>query len=274
MTMPGLPLSDEQSSLALFARYRDHQYMIGHRVEAAIAGIWARMIDPARFNESWHRTEPVIMGVVDTHYGMSAADAAEYYTLSRAVAGFFGRAVPNVQLRPDYLSTVVNAMAAGQFFHFLGTGDEAPVASGKAMDALQGAGVRLVMNGGRDTVTTAASFDYNAQGWERIMESDKRACDYCSMLAGSSGVHKSFGDRFHAHDRCYCLARTVFNGQQSYNADIQGEWKSATAGKSGKAAVAAWKQYWSDGNVGPEGTSTTEPAPEEAGNAPVVGQSE
>jgi hypothetical protein len=232
------------------------------------------MMDPEHFNESWHSLEPLVSGIVDTHYGMSAADAAEYYTLSRAVAGFFGRAVPNVQLRPDYLSTVVNAMAAGQFFHFLNTGDEASVASGKAMDALQGASSRLVMNGGRDTVTTAASFDDNAQGWERITESNVRACDYCSMMAGSSGVHKSFGDRFHAHDRCYCLARTVFSGQQSYNAEIQDEWHRATAGKSGKAAVAAWKQYWSEKDVGSEGRSTTEPAQEEAGNATVSGESE
>jgi hypothetical protein len=272
--MPGLPVPAGQSSALLFGRYRGNQYAIGHRVEAAIGGLWAQMIDPAHFNDSWHRLEPLISGIVDTHHDMSAADAAEYYSLSRAVAGFYGATVPGVTLSDEYRSHVINVMGVGQFFHFLGDGDDAPTASVKALDALKGASSRLVMNGGRDTVLKAASSDDNSLGWERILESDHKACNYCSMLTGSTGVQKESAARFHAHDSCYCLARSVFNGQQSVNAGIQAEWKSVTTGKQGKAATAAWNQYWSEKDVGPERGSSTGTAQEEAGNAAVGAESE
>jgi hypothetical protein len=277
--MPGLPVSAVRSLEILFSRYQSNQYAIGHRVEAAIAGVWGRMIDPVHFNDSWHRLEPLVLGIIDTHHGMSAADAAEYYSLSRTVSGFYGNAVPGVSIRPDYLAHVTNAMGAGQFFHFLGAGDEDSVASVKAMDALKGASVRLVMNGGRDTVRFASSFDGKALGWERILESNVKACNYCAMLTGSGGIHKSAGDLFHAHDSCYCLARSVFDGQQSVNAGIQAEWKSVTAGKSGKAAEAVWNQYWSEKNDDSHndtsaGPATADAAQEEAGNAAVTSQSE
>jgi hypothetical protein len=94
------------------------------------------------------------------------------------------------------------------------------------------------------------------------------------MLAGSEGIVKSYGVKFHAHDSCYCLARSVFKGQQTMNAEIQAEWKSVTAGKQGKDAKAAWNQYWSEKDVGPEGGSPAGTPQEEASNASVAAESE
>jgi hypothetical protein len=230
------------------------------------------MIDPSHFNDSWRKLEPLISGIVDTHHQMSAADAAQYHELSRAVSGFYGPVVPGITLSDDYRSHVINVMGVGQFFHFLGIGVDSAAASEKALDALKGAAVRLVMNGGRDTIRVATSFDGNSIGWERILESDHKACNYCAMLTGSEGIQKGYASRFHAHDSCYCLARSVFNGQQSANAGIQAEWKSVTTGKQGKAATAAWNQYWSGKDVGSQGASATEPAQEQEGNAPVAAE--
>jgi hypothetical protein len=165
-------------------------------------------------------------------------------------------------------------MGVGQFFHFLGKGNDAAAASEMAMEALRGSGSRLVMNGGRDTVKLASASDPNSTGWERILESDHAVCGYCSMLAGSRGITKDYDVKFHAHDSCHCLARSVFNGQDTMNAQIQAEWKSVTSGKQGKDAEAAWNQYWSEKDVGSQGRSTTEPAQEEAGNAAVAAESE
>jgi hypothetical protein len=269
-----MPISDEQSSVLLFDRYRGNQYAIGQWVETAIRGLWGSLIDPEHFNDSWHRLEPFIVGIVDTYHGASAADAAQYYSMSRAVAGFYGAGVPGIMVSDDYFPHVVNIMGAGQFFHFLGGGNDAPTASAMALDALAGSAVRLVMNGGRNTVTRAASYDPNSLGWERIMESGVKPCNYCSMLAGSNVVSKSLDAKFHAHDRCQCLARSVFAGQQSANDGIRAEWKSVTSGKSGKSAEAAWNQYWSEKDVGSEGGGSAEPPQEQAGNAPVAAEPE
>jgi hypothetical protein len=271
MTMPIAPAVGTE---LLFNRYRNNQYAIGQRVDAVIRGSWMRMVDPEHFNDSWTRLEPLLLGIIDIHYGASAADAAQYYSMSRAIAGFYGRAVPGVSIRPDYMAHVVYIMGKGQFYHFLGDGNDAPASSGMALDALVGSGVRLVMNGGRDTVKFASSFDDNSLGWERIIESNMKACGYCSMLAGSGTVTKDFGVKFHAHDNCYCLARSVFKGQESVNSGIQAEWQSVTAGKQGNAAKAAWNQYWSEKNVGPEGGGPAGTPQEEAGNAPVAGEPE
>jgi hypothetical protein len=234
--------------------------------------MWTQMVDPLHFSDSWRRLEPIVQGIVDTHYQMSAADASQYYGLSRAIAGFYGGPIPGSNIDPGYLSHVVNVMGNGQFYHFL-KDEDAANASVMARDALSGSAVRLVMNGGRDTVTRAAYHDPVAMGWERIIE--PRSCGYCSRLAASSGMHKAAEDKFHAHDDCQCLARVVFQGQSSANEALVSEWQRTTAGKTGKAANAAWNQYWSENSGssngissgGPEAQAT--PTGQGAGDAPV-----
>jgi len=240
------PVSDVQTSLMLFRRYQNNQNMIGQRVSYGIVGMWARLVDPDHFSDSWRRLEPVVSGIIDTHYQMSAADAADYYGLSRAVAGFYGHVVPGSALADGYLAGFTKTMGIGQFYHFLDGGHGAATASRMAMNALRGASVRVVLNGGRETVTKAVAGDDVALGWERIVE--PRSCSYCSGLAASGGTHKAASEAFHAHDRCGCLARVIFQGQGSANEDLAAEWAHATAGRSGEAAMTAWSQYWSEKN--------------------------
>jgi hypothetical protein len=247
------------------------QQLIANRVAASVAAMWNAMVDPANFSDSWRRLAPVVNGIIDMHYQMSAADASQYYGLSRAVGGYSGTTVPGTYLDNGYLSHVVNVMGNGQFYHFLKE-NEAVDASVMARDALCGSAVRLVMNGGRDTVTRAAYHDPVAMGWECIIE--PRSCGYCSRLAASSGVHKTAEDKFHAHDDCLCLARVVFNGQSTANEALASEWQKATSGRTGRSAIAAWNQYWSEKNGigssqhevgGPQDEAT--PSAEGAGNA-------
>ena len=265
MKIAGLPMPVEESRTYLFNRYKSNQYMIGKRVEGSIRGVWMSGIHPDMFSDSWKQVEPIMNGVVDVHHMMSMGDAAEYYHVSRAVAGYSGRSAPGVRLGDSYRTHVINVMGVGQFFHFLNGGDDADTASARALDALVGAGVRLVLNCGRDTVKLASSYDDSAIGWERIIEAD--SCDYCAMLAGSGNVAKSTS-RFHAHDSCYCLARAVFRGQQSVNNEIHQEWQQVTAGKTGKGAEAAWNQYWS-GKGGTQRTTAEEPTIQGTGNASI-----
>jgi hypothetical protein len=249
-----------------------NQHAIAQRVLSSIQSLWMRIANPQQFSDSWRTLEPVIQGIIDTHYQMSAADASEYYGMSRAVAGFYGGPIPGSPIDQSYLSHMTSIMGVGQFFHFLDKGSDAVTSSAQARDMMCGSAVRIVMNGGRNTVTRAAARDDVAAGWERIVEPG--SCSYCSRLAASNGIHKTESDAFQAHDFCECLARVVFRGQESANAGLVSDWQRETAGRSGKAAVKAWDQYWSDingskGNSGGEPEAQTAPTGQGAGDAPV-----
>jgi hypothetical protein len=270
-----IPVSDKQASDLLFSMYQGHQKMIAARVSAAIGSFWLSMIDPAYFGDTWNRFNPIVRGIIDTHYQMCAADASNYYGLSRAVAGFYGPTVPGSYLGSGYLETLTDKAGKGSFYQHIDSGKTVAVASEMARRGLMGASVRVVLNGGRNTVTNAAAGDNVATGWERIVESSP--CAYCAMHAASGGVRKDQSFSFRAHDHCTCLARVVFRGQESANAGLVSDWQRVTAGQNGKAAVKAWDQYWSEkngsnGNGGGGAEATPASTAEGAGYAPVEDQ--
>jgi hypothetical protein len=268
-----IPVPDRQASNLLFSMYQGHQKMIAARASAAIGGFWSSMIDPAYFNDTWNRLSPIVRGIIDTHYQMSAADASNYYGLSRAVAGFYGGPIPGSNIGGRHLEALTDKAGRESFYRQLDSGKPAAVASEMARRGLMGISVRVVLSGGRNTVTNAAIGDPNAIGWERILE--QNSCSYCSGLAASAGVRKAMGDKFDSHDRCGCLARVVFKGQQGVTEGLNAEWQKATKGLTGKGAEAAWRQYWSerDGSSRDSGGGTeaqTTSTGEGAGDAPVA----
>lgn len=253
MSTPGLPVSRAAGSAALLNRYRSNQALIATRVALAIVNLWDRVINPAKFAESWDGLSPLVQGMIEQHYNMSAAEAAQYYGSSRVMAGYPAVPVPGVSLRPGYLQTVVQSMGAGQFFHYLKEAD-APEAATMARDGLRGAATRMTLLGGRDTITQAAVNDPVASGWERVITPG--ACGFCSMLAGRGGVYSEKSVHFRAHDHCHCVARVVFHGQKSVNTDLSDKWGEVTKGYRGAAARAEWDKYWSSHGE-PEGTAVT-----------------
>jgi hypothetical protein len=267
----GLPVGPATSAQLLLSHYRNTQQTIAQQAALAIYNLWMQIIDPAHFSETWTRLNPVVNGIIDTHYDMTAANAAEYYGASRVTAGNPAARVPGVTLDPAYLNKETNIMGQGQFYHYLKENDP-ETASAMARDGLRGTGVRLVMNGGRDTVTQAARNDPLARGWERIIEPG--SCSFCAMLAGRGGVYKASTVDFRAHDHCHCVARSVFIGQASVNAGLSDEWAKATKNKHGADARAAWNQYWSDKNVEPIERPATEAQGPGPGNAALTGQRE
>jgi hypothetical protein len=266
--VPGLPPSRAASSAILLSRYRSTQATIAERVANAIVGLWNHVINPAKFAETWEQLNPVVQGIIETHYQMSAAEAAQFYANSRVLAGFPAVHVPGKDLAADYLDRVVQSMGQGQFFHYLKEA-EPDQASTMARDGLRGAGTRMTLLGGRDTITQAAVNDPVADGWERVITAG--ACGFCSMLAGRGGVYSEKSVNFRAHDHCHCVARPVFQGQKSVNADLSEAWGEVTKGHKGAAARAAWETYWSS-HGGPESGSPETATEKGTGNAPVAVQ--
>jgi hypothetical protein len=152
----------------------------------------------------------------------------------------------------NYIGNVADAMGPGQFYHFLQENDP-HASSAMANDALRGASTRMVMMGGRDTITNAVHIDPRARGWERVIEPG--ACGFCAMLAGRGAVYKESTVDFRAHDHCHCTARAVFVGQGSVNDALSAEWGTATKGTSGKQAIRTWNKYWESRNGGSQATS-------------------
>ncbi len=70
------------------------------------------------------------------------------------------------------------------------------------------AGMRLVLGGGRDTITETTRADRQAAGWARATSG--RPCAFCAMIAGRGGVFSEQSAAFEAHDGCSCTAEPVF----------------------------------------------------------------
>ena len=262
----GVPLSADVSGQVLLQSYSQAQQAIAQRASQAIVNLWQRMIDPTHFNDGWNTLGPMTNGIIASHYEATAANAAQYYSSSRVTAGNDYLAVPGQAPDHSYINHVTDAMGPGQFYHFL-PDQEPETASSMASDALRGASTRMVMMGGRDTVTNAAHSDPMARGWERVIEPG--ACGFCAMLAGRGAVYKASTVDFRAHDHCHCVARAVFVGQQSVNKDLSSEWGRATKGTSGKAAIQAWNSYWESRNGGHQPEGPTEAPGQRPGIASV-----
>jgi len=240
--IPGLPVGKTAGGQILLSRYQRNQQALAARVAAAVQALWNQLFNPANSSQSWDQLEPILTGIVTQNYGLTAADAAQYYSASRVVAGNSYLAVPGQMPDEAYINKVLNIMGPGQFAHYLKDQPEDNAAT-MAGDGLRGAATRLVLAGGRDTITGTTPIDPAARGWERVIEPG--ACSFCSMLASRGAVYKESTVGFRAHDHCHCVARAVFTGQPSINTGLSKEWGQATKGTSGKAAIAAWDEYWS-----------------------------
>lgn len=267
MSYPVLPVNRVVASQLLLQHYHTTQRTIAQRAALAIQKLWLSLIDPLHFSDSWNRLSPVVNGIISTHYELTAADAAQYYANSRVLAGLPHMAVPGQRPDEAYIDTVTGAMGPGQFYHFLGENNDADLSSSMASSALQGASTRMVMLGGRDTVTTAAVLDPVALGWERVIQPG--SCGFCAMLAGRGAVYKEATAGFRAHDHCHCVSRVVFRGQESVNTALSSEWGNATKGTSGKHAIAAWNKYWETRDVGPKDGTAKVPAEDGARHGPI-----
>jgi hypothetical protein len=270
--VPHTEFQVSQNGQILLNYYQVSQQAIAQHAVDLIFHTWDNYINYEHFMKGWDVAKELIKTIIEGYYNAASAHAAEYYANARAIEGFRPIAIPDVPLDGEQLDKVTQAMGPGSFFSHLDNGNDTQASGLMARDDIGGASVRLVMNGGRATVTNAAVNDPFATGWERIIE--PKSCAFCAMLAGRGAVYKESTAGFRAHDHCHCVARPVFRGQESVNAGLSDEWASATKGTRGKAAIAAWDQYWSDKNVGSIEHNAQEPESQRAGNAALVGQRE
>lgn len=175
-----------------------------------------------------------------TSYGQASGKlGADYYTQSRGAANITGRFhVPIV--KPAPIEQVAKTVGWATKDLWSPTPDLAAT-----KDIADPAFERLVLDVGRNTVIGAVHADAKARGWARRTEPDP--CHFCSMLASRGAVYRTERSaEFKPHDNCRCIPEPFFNAYEP-SADVrqwQALWARSTRGKSGKAAVLAFRQAY------------------------------
>lgn len=192
--------------------------------------------------ERWLR---VTVPIVRAQHATSARLAANYYTAFRLLeTGVAEPFVPvvaeTVPVEAVATSLTVTGPVAVKTHMRTSPIVERAMEIGRAMSA--SAGMRHVLNGGRQTVTDSVWADRRALGWARVTSG--RACAFCAMIASRGPV---FGDdtaNFDAHDHCSCSAEPVYRSDAAWPPGARQYrqlWDEVTAGLSGADARLAFR---------------------------------
>ncbi|WNV90303.1 hypothetical protein [Umezawaea sp. Da 62-37] len=113
---------------------------------------------------------------------------------------------------------------------------------------------RVAMNGARSTTWAAGHRDRRVLGYVRLSRTGT-PCGWCAMLISRGAVYRSeksatYADGDKYHDGCHCYAELIYSFDQydtseltALNRRYAAEWPSVTRGRSGKAAVSAWRRH-------------------------------
>lgn len=206
-------------TLAEAAQFRADSNQVTGLAAGDLAGLF-RSLDIAR-PEAARDVLVEAVPTLATAYGDACSVlAAEWYDQWRSGDGVRGsfRALAAPSVAPEVVGASVRALAGGLW-------SDAPSAT---LDLLTGMLARVVLQPGRDTITSNVRADPEGRGWRRVAHAE--SCDFCLMLAGRGGVYRSDKtSAFSAHDRCRCTAvpswdaRAVEVPARTYEASLRME---------------------------------------------------
>jgi hypothetical protein len=173
---------------------------------ADIARLWPAL-DFAALDRTYPGLLTAVAAVVARNRHVSAGLAAAYLRAFRVAQGITGDlriVVP--PLSPEQLQTSLHVTSVVAVKKSVERGDEPTMAMGHALAQVSGAMARLVLNGGRDTITATGKQDPRASGWRWVLGGSSH-CDFCLERAG-----QVFDDsaEFHSHDTCGCTPELAY----------------------------------------------------------------
>lgn len=190
---------------ALTEAHRLAQARIGARTVQAMAGIWP-LLDPRSIDASLSRWLRAALPVIQAQRATSARVAANYFQAFKAIE--LGTAQAPIVLagaaNNDALVTSLLVTGPYRLKQAMSVGVPLLNALSNAEASSAAAGMRITLNGGRETLTATAAADPQAKSWIRVASGS--ACAFCTELAGEPTVE----DTFQAHDGCTCTAEPVF----------------------------------------------------------------
>ena len=221
------------------AEYQRNQSALADGVAVQLAAAWSALLDVGALRKTLPVFTAAAAALVQRYGSASAGVAADYYEAARAAAGVRGSfaVAPAPPAGAGEVEVNVSWATKGLW--------SAQPAVEPAKVLVKGAAERMVLDTGRQTVTTAVEHDRQARGWARVTKPG--CCYFCAMLASRGAVYKTEGSAdFRAHDHDRCMAEPVF-GQYEMTADArawQALWRTSTRGTSGADAVKAFRQAY------------------------------
>lgn len=194
---------------ALTQRHRAQQLLLRKATIEGVTKAWPAL-DWTRLDASYPELALQLGRLVELNRRTSAGLAAGYLREFRRAQRVGGTA--KIDLAKPLVVGQFNASLSTTSIAALKTaaanGTPAEVAMANALTLVQGSMARLVLNGGRETVTRSLASDSRARGYQRVLGGS--GCDFCQMLAGRGDVYSAETADFEAHDRCGCTAEPVY----------------------------------------------------------------
>lgn len=190
------------------------------------------LLDPqdldATTQEFLRTAVPIVMG----QQALSAQLAAQYLAVFRRLelpGAAAMEAVIAAPLPPEQVATALTVTGPVSIKSAMARGVPLDTATKTAQANIARAGIRLVLSGGRNTITATTHADPKAIGWARATSGSP--CAFCAKGA-AKGIWTERGAHMDAHDGCHCSAEPIYRD----NARLP-------------AGSSRWKQLWDDAGL-------------------------
>lgn len=208
---------------ALTEAHRLAQLQLGARTVAQMSAAWG-LVDISQLDQTALQWMAAVSPIIGSQRVASANLAANYLRAFRVneigigVSAF--TPVLAGRLPAELLTTSLRVTGPVKVKQALARGLDARSALALGQAASSRAGMRHVMNGGRDTITRTIDADPKAIGWIRVTSG--KACAFCAMLSSRGPVYKSEGTaKFKSHDGCSCSAEPTYSRDAPWTPSAQ-----------------------------------------------------
>lgn len=169
-----------------------------------------RLLDKDRLRESFPAYYRAAMALINAYRARSSALSAAYLSQYRRAEGVDSPLTPILAADPAEGPSMTSLFVTGPIAVERGQrqGKTPDDASTTALVLSLGVAARLVLNGGRETITATVADDTSASGFVRVTSG--KTCSFCRGLAAEGPVPKEHGSTFRAHDHCGCTAEPYY----------------------------------------------------------------
>lgn len=191
--------------------HRLAQARLGAKTIRELLASWP-LLDPAALDATTIQWLRVVTPIVQLRRGNSANLAANYLTTFRALElgtskGF--TPVLDQRVTPKQLATSLTVTGPVALKQAMTRGLSLAKAAEVARVGSARAGMRHVLNGGRDTTIASVNADARAVGWARVTSG--HPCHFCALIASRGPVYSKETVDFQAHDACSCSGEPLYS---------------------------------------------------------------